>query len=237
MSQALPSDPRNLPGARVRGGKGLSGLPPRQSSSPQITNKVTNGEDEDEVYAKQLIAKIKKGNQEAFGELVQRYNRQVAALAYKMVNNYDEAADVAQIVFVKMYDNVWRFDASKKFYSWLYRITVNASIDYMRKHKRHRHEPLEDFHETTDNSTSDPESHYRRSQISWFVEQAANSLSEKQRSVFVLRDIEGCDIDEVANCMNVSEATVRWYLHRARIKIRKELRRQCPQVLNFLGLY
>ncbi len=237
MSQALSSDPRNLSGTRGRGGKGPSALPAGQSKPQKIAKNATTGEDEDEIYAKQLIARIKKGNQEAFGELVQRYNRQVAALAYKMVSNYDEAADVAQIVFVKMYDNVWRFDASKKFYSWLYRITVNASIDYMRKHKRHRHEPLEDFHETTDSSTTDPESSYRRSQISRFVEQAANSLSEKQRSVFVLRDIEGCDIDEVASCMNVSEATVRWYLHRARTKIRKELRRQCPQVLNFLGLY
>jgi RNA polymerase sigma-70 factor (ECF subfamily) len=237
MSQALDSSSKR--GIASKGGttKGSSTLPPRQQDS-KIRRKGKNKQiDEDEARARLLIKQIQRGNSEAFAELVERYNRQVAALAYKMVSNYDEAADITQIVFVKMYDNVWRFDDSKKFYSWLYRITVNAAIDYMRKHKRHRHESLEDFHETTEASSTSPEAAYRRQQISHFVEEATRSLSEKQRSAFVLRDIEGCDIDEVADSMNVSEATVRWYLHRARTKIRRELRRQCPQVLNFMGLY
>ncbi|UCD63273.1 MAG: RNA polymerase sigma factor [Candidatus Zixiibacteriota bacterium] len=192
--------------------------------------------DDDEVRARKLIAAIKRGNHNAFGELVSRYQRQVAALAYKMVNNYDEAADITQIVFVKMYDNIWRYDRSRKFYSWLYRITINAAIDYMRKHKRHRHEPLEEFHEMIDGTRSDPEVSYRRRQITDSVMLAAGHLSEKQRSVFVLRDLEGCAIDEVATSMEISEATARWYLHRARIKVRQELKRTCPQALKFLGV-
>lgn len=236
MSQALDSSKGGAAGIN-RSSKGSSTLPPRQRQNKIQRKRNKKQVDEDEARARLLIEQIQGGNSEAFAELVERYNRQVAALAYKMVNNYDEAADITQIVFVKMYDNVWRYDDSKKFYSWLYRITVNAAIDYMRKHKRHRHESLEDFHETTETSSTSPEAAYRRQQISHFVEEATHSLSEKQRSAFVLRDIEGCDIDEVADSMNVSEATVRWYLHRARTKIRKELRRQCPQVLNFMGLY
>lgn len=231
MSQALSDGP---------GGEASKGSlkPARRRTTRRIPQEEHLRQvDDDDILAKNLIAQVKKGDQQAFAEIVSRYNRQVAALAFKMVGNYDEAADVTQIVFVKMYDNVWRFDPRKKFYSWLYRITVNAAIDYMRKHKRHRHEPLEDFHEKTDESTTDPESSYRRHQIDRFVRQATRSLSEKQRSAFVLRDIEGCDIDEVATSMNVSEATVRWYLHRARTKIRKELRRECPQVLRFLGIF
>lgn len=230
MSQALSGGPRG----KV---KRNSSKPSRRQTTPRISQQNNSQTvDDDDILARDLIAQVKKGNQQAFAELVSRYNRQVAALAFKMVGNYDEAADVTQIVFVKMYDNVWRFDPKKKFYSWLYRITVNAAIDYMRKHKRHRHEPLEDFHERSDDTSADPESSYRRQQIGLFVRQATRSLSDKQRSAFVLRDIEGCDIDEVANSMNVSEATVRWYLHRARTKIRKELRRECPQVLRFLGI-
>jgi len=231
MSQALSNGPKgkvNEVSSRSSGRHSTPRLPQQNDSSKA---------DDDDILAKDLIARIKKGNQQAFAELVSRYNRQVAALAFKMVGNYDEAADVTQIVFVKMYDNVWRFDPKKKFYSWLYRITVNASIDYMRKHKRHRHEPLEDFHERSDDTTTDPESSYRRHQVGLFVKQATRSLSDKQRSAFVLRDSEGCDIDEVASPMHVSEATVRWYLHRARTKIRKELRRECPQVLRFLGIF
>ena len=225
MTRALESDPKNPSKKHTKVSKATSALAGKDIHS-----------DEDERRARRLIAQIQNGDNQAFAELVGRYNRQVAALAYKMVNNYDEAADITQIVFVKMYDNIWRFDDSKKFFSWLYRITVNAAIDYMRKHKRHRHEPLEEFHETTDNSPADPESSYRSQQIKRFVEDAAKSLSEKQRSVFVQRDLQGRDIDEVADSLNVSEATVRWYLHRARTKIRKELRRECPQVLQFLGI-
>lgn len=195
-----------------------------------------SADDKDEQHVKMLVAEIKKGNRLAFTELVNRYRSQVASLAYKMVNDYDEAADISQLVFVKMSKNIWRYDENKKFYTWLYRITVNASIDYIRKHKRHRHEPLENFSETIENIQADPEFTYRRHQISEFIDEATRSLNEKQRSAFILRDVEGCKIDDVANIMNMPEATVRWYLHRARTKVRKELMRTCPQLLLLLGI-
>lgn len=195
-----------------------------------------SADDNDEQHVKQLVAEIKKGNKLAFTELVNRYRSQVASLAYKMVNDYDEAADISQIVFVKMSKNIWRYDEKKKFYTWLYRITVNAAIDYIRKHKRHRHEPLENFRETIENLQADPEFSYRRQQISEFIDEATKSLNEKQRSAFILRDVEGCKIDDVATIMNMPEATVRWYLHRARTKVRKELLRNCPQLLLLLGI-
>lgn len=193
-------------------------------------------DDRDESEVKALIAKIKSGNQQAFTDLVNKYRSQVAAVAYKMVNDYDEAADIAQTVFVKMSSNIWRYDESKRFYTWLYRITVNASIDYIRKHKRHRHEPLDNFNETIETVYSNPEFSYRRQQISTFIKEAADELNDKQRSAFILRDVEGCKIDDVANIMNMPEATVRWYLHRARTKIRKDLARKCPQLLMLLGI-
>lgn len=191
---------------------------------------------DEELEVKRLIAASKGGNQHAFTELVNRYRGQVASLAYKMVNDYDEAADIAQTVFVKMSRNLWRYDEKKKFYTWLYRITVNASIDYIRKHKRHRHESLENLNESIDSLESDPEFSYRRRQINGYISQAAESLNEKQRSAFILRDVEGCKIDDVASIMNMPEATVRWYLHRARSKVRKELMRRCPHLLLLLGI-
>jgi len=200
------------------------------------SNKSIVANDRDEREVKLLITRIKGGNRRAFTELVNRYRSQVAAVAYKMVNDYDEAADITQIVFVKMAANIWRYDESKRFYTWLYRITVNASIDYIRKHKRHRHEPLENFHESIENLNSSPEFSYRRQQINGYIREAADCLNEKQRSAFILRDVEGCKIDDVANIMNMPEATVRWYLHRARTKIRKELMRKCPQLLLLLGI-
>lgn len=203
--------------------------------SKAVTRRIP-ADDKDEEHVKKLVAEIKRGNKLAFTELVNRYRSQVASLAYKMVNDYDEAADISQIVFVKMSKNIWRYDENKRFYTWLYRITINAAIDYIRKHKRHRHEPLDNFRETIENLQADPEFSFRRQQISNFINEAAKSLNEKQRSAFILRDVEGCKIDDVANIMNMPEATVRWYLHRARTKVRKELMRNCPQLLMLLGI-
>jgi len=191
---------------------------------------------DDEKYVKLLIEEIKSGNKNAFTELVNLYHAQVASLAFKMVNDYDEAADIAQNVFVKMSQNIWRYDSKKKFYTWLYRITVNASIDYIRKHKRHRHEPLENVQKAIENLESNPESLLQRAKIKGYINQATLSLNDKQRSAFILRDVEGCKIDDVANIMDMPEATVRWYLHRARTKIKKELTRRCPQLLLLMGL-
>jgi len=193
-------------------------------------------QDISEYEVKALVAEIKGGNKQAFTKLVRRYRDQVAALAYKMVSDYDEAADIAQDVFVKLAKNIGRYDESRKFSTWLYRVTVNASIDYMRKHDRHRHEQLQDFHDTIEGFQSDPELSFRRRQIDGYIRRAAQSLNEKQRSAFMLRDVEGCKIDDVANVMKMPKATVRWYLHRARTKIRKELARQCPHLLLLLGI-
>nr|HPI33046.1 sigma-70 family RNA polymerase sigma factor [candidate division Zixibacteria bacterium] len=165
-------------------------------------------DERDEERVKELIREIKRGNQLAFAELVRRYRVQVAALAYKMVGDYDEAADIAQNVFVKMSRNIWRYDERRKFYTWLYRITVNASIDYIRKHSRHRHEPLENFENVVEQADRRPDASYHRRQIDDYIREATASLTDKQRSAFVLRDVEGCRIDDVADIMNMPEATV-----------------------------
>jgi RNA polymerase sigma-70 factor, ECF subfamily len=209
---------------------------PKMDESQNSHTAPAGQEDADELRVKELIREIKAGNQHAFSELVSRYRSQVGSLAYKMVNDYDEAADVTQDVFVKMSRNIWRYDERKKFYTWLYRITVNASIDYIRKHSRHRHEPLESLHNVLENMQTGPETSYRLHQINGYIDQATKSLNDKQRSAFILRDVEGCKIDDVANIMDMPEATVRWYLHRARTKIRRELTRRCPHLLMLFGI-
>ncbi|MBU0983632.1 MAG: RNA polymerase sigma factor [candidate division Zixibacteria bacterium] len=191
---------------------------------------------DDEEETKRLIAEFKGGNQHAFTELVRRYHNQIVSLAYKVTGDYDEAADVAQNVFVKMARNIWRYDETKKFYTWLYRITLNASIDHMRKHQRHRHESLDSFPHVAENYRTSPEFGYQRRQLKEHIESAADLLTDKQRSAFWLRDVEGCKVDDVASVMNMPEATVRWYLHRARQRIRKELTRKCPQLLLLMGI-
>jgi len=192
-------------------------------------------DDRIELETKEIVRKIRNGNKHAFSRLVRLYKNQVASLAYKMVGDYDEAADIMQNVFVKVNQNIWRYDENKRFYTWLYRITVNASIDYMRKHHRHQHESIEHVQEKADEKRESPERYYQRNRLREYIHEAADSLNDKQKSAFVLRDVDGCNIDDVANIMNMPEATVRWYLHRARTKIKKELMKKCPQLLIGMG--
>lgn len=208
-------------------------IEPRKIDTKAVKRKAN---DNDEKEVKEIIRRFKKGDQAAFSLLVNRYRNQVGALAFKMVGDYDEAADITQNVFVKTAQNIWRYDENKRFYTWLYRITVNASIDYMRKHRRHRHELLDNVRETVENHRDNPESNYRSSKLREYIEEATEKLNGKQKSAFILRDIEGCQIDAVANIMEMPEATVRWYLHRARQKIKKDLLRRCPSLLIAIGI-
>ncbi|MEW5923918.1 MAG: sigma-70 family RNA polymerase sigma factor [Candidatus Zixiibacteriota bacterium] len=192
--------------------------------------------DQIEAQTREIVRRIKDGDQRAFSEIVRLYRNQVAALAYRVVNDYDDAADIVQDVFVKTSQNIWRYDENKKFYTWLYRITLNASIDYLRKHKRHQHEPIDDVRERTDSRVDTPDAVYRKEQLNHHLSEAIASLTGKQRSAFILRDVDGCHIKHVSDIMNMPEATVRWYLYRARQTVRKELLERCPQLLLAIGL-
>lgn len=206
------------------------------TNSTRSTKSTRRLGDDDETDVKRLVSEFKQGNQRSFTELVRRYRPQVISLAYKMTADYDEASDVAQNVFLKMARNIWRYNPDKKFYTWLYRITVNASIDHMRKVQRHRHEPLEQIFNIPESRINDPDYSFYRRQLRQHVSKASLKLSDKQRTAFMLRDVEGCRVTDVSRMMDMPEATVRWYLHRARAQIRKELLRRCPHILTTMGL-
>jgi RNA polymerase sigma-70 factor (ECF subfamily) len=208
-----------------------------KDSNRQIDHPVElDSESFHEIQVKQLIQQYKRGDERAFAAIVQLYRKQVAALAYRVVRDYDDAADVTQIVFTKMIENVRNYDDDKKFYTWLYRITFNASIDYLRKHRRHRHEAIEELGDLLESNGADPARQLQCRQLGSEIESAASHLTERQRSAIVLRDVNGCRVDDIARIMDMPQATVRWYLHRARMSIRRELQRRCPQLLIAMGI-
>ncbi len=179
---------------------------------------------EDEAETLKIIDEIRAGNKDAYQGLMDRYKSQVAGVAYRMVGDYDDAKDVTQLVFVKMVKNLHRYDPSKRFSTWLYRITINASIDYIRKHKRHTHEDLENYSESLENFEASPADIYHRKYIRYLILKAAERLNDKQRAAFILKDFEGHEVSEVAEILDMPPATVRWYIHRARLALRRELK-------------
>jgi len=195
-----------------------------------------NSSKEKEEELLEIIKKAQGGDQEAFQEIVQRYKVQVAGIAYRMVGDYEDAKDISQMVFVKIYQNLHRFDTTKKLSTWLYRITINASIDFIRKFRKHKLEVLDNIIGELKEKKNDVEGVYQRGLIRLAVDEALESLNPKQRSVFVLRDLEGLDIKEVSQVTGMPQATVRWYLHRARAKLRDELVKHHPSILEKAGI-
>jgi RNA polymerase sigma-70 factor (ECF subfamily) len=157
-----------------------------------------------------------------------RYRKHVIGIAFGMVGDLDDAKDVAQLVFVKTARNLDSYDPSRKFSTWLHRITVNASIDYIRKRKRHAHEVLDDYAESLENFEASPASIYERKRLRRLILDAASTLKRKQRLAFVMRYLDDREVREISEILDMPETTVRWYIHRARLTLRRELRRRFP---------
>lgn len=231
MSKRAPAAPRTT--API-GKRKTSARAPKPVPPPALTPDEAAEKDETEV--KEIIKQIQAGKTHLFKQITDRYRSQVAGIAYKMVGDYDDAKDISQMVFVKTFYNIKRFDLTKRFSTWLYRIAVNASIDYIRKFKKHKFEDLEDTGEPNLRTNMTPERTFQLKELGEFVRESAKKLNEKQHQAFVLKDLEGLDIDEIAQIMGMPQATVRWYLHRARKKLRGDLRRRFGPVLSKMGI-
>jgi RNA polymerase sigma-70 factor (ECF subfamily) len=216
-----PDAPESMPEERLAGVSGPGASLPEKG---------------DETEIKEIIRQIQDGNSQLFQELVDRYRSQVAGIAYKLVRDSDDAKDITQTVFVKMFYNIERFDLSKRFSTWLYRIAVNAAIDHIRKFKKHRFEDIDETTETPASGMATPERIYQLKEVREYILEAMEKLNEKQRTAFVLKDLEGLDIEETAQIMGMPQATVRWYLHRARKRLRQDLRRRFGPFLGRLGI-
>ena len=183
---------------------------------------------------RELIIRAQEGDQSAFQELVEMYRTRVASIAYSVVGNYEDAKDIAQEVFIKIYRSLGRFDVKKKFFTWLYRLTVNASIDFLRANKKRSHQESidseESFAQYADHRDVGDiegviEKHERRELFAKIVE----DLNPKQKIAFTLCDLQGESSAAAAKILNCPQATLRWYLHEARKKIRLTVQEKYPE--------
>jgi len=186
----------------------------------------TNGGFGEDPEVAALIRRVNEEDPAAFRELVERYKTQVAGLAFKMIGDYEDAKDISQIVFVKAFLNLKRFDTKRKFSTWLLRITVNSTIDYWRRYRKHKYEALEEAADKADDLGRTPEAVFFKKVTDEKIRKALDVLNPMQRSVFILRDMEGMDMADVAKIVDMPQITVRWHLHKARVRLRTELSRK-----------
>jgi RNA polymerase sigma-70 factor (ECF subfamily) len=162
-----------------------------------------------------ILQRCLDGSEEAFAELVDKYQQRAFWIAYHVVGQVEPARDVVQEAFVRVHRSLGRFDFARNFYTWFYRIVTNLAIDHLRKIQTARATQLEDFAHVlpaADETSAVAETRETR-ELVW---RTLDKLDGKFRSVLVLRDIHELSCREIAPILKVTHATVRWRLHRGR---------------------
>ena len=172
-----------------------------------------------------LVQLTLSGETAAFEQIIRRYETRVMTLAARLLGTRDDAADVAQEVFLRAFKYLHRLDLQKPFEPWLMRITVNACRDAARRRQRRR-DTLVDI-ETTEalDPSPDPHADLARKQERLMLQTALDSLPEKERLAILLRDVEGLSTAEVASILQSSETTVRSQVSRGRLRLKAAIDR------------
>lgn len=179
----------------------------------------------------ELIRAAAAGDRRAFSELVRLKRERVVRIAQQITGNLDDALDVAQAVFIKLWSRLGRFDPERRFDTWLYKITVNAAIDLMRSQGTRTSLQALPAEPQDPGTEGGPEAALDLARLQQAFWQLAKQLSPKQRAVFVLKEVEGMPTAEVARVMGVRESTVRNHLLQARRALRLGLERDYPDLV------
>ena len=170
-----------------------------------------------------LVKRFIEGDRRAFDRIVERYEKKIFAVAFRMMGNEDEALDIAQETFIKAYEHIGSFHGDSKLFTWLYRIATNCSINALRKKKLKETFLLDKERSYIPTPVPDPEREFKAVMIRERVDRAVKTLPPKQKSVFILRQFEGLSFAEIAVIMKRSVGGVKaTYFHATR-KLRKQL--------------
>lgn len=175
---------------------------------------------------KELVRLAQDGRQDAFAELVSKYQSKVFSMAMSFIRNREAADDAAQEVFLKAYLALPKFHLKSEFGTWLYRIAINHIKDVLRRRGRAKEVPLDDVREVSvtdenglESAERERETEARRS----LVQRLVRALPEKYQVILTLRDIQGLAYDEISEVLHLSPGTVDSRLHRARKMLRRDL--------------
>ncbi|NIP99265.1 MAG: sigma-70 family RNA polymerase sigma factor [Nitrospinaceae bacterium] len=180
-----------------------------------------------------LVRDLKAGHVEAFDKIFELYQRKIYALAFNMTRNQMDAQDITQEVLLTIYRKIDTFQGKSAFSSWVYRITLNATYMKLRSKKKDQfvqldegypafnhagfqNEKLSDWSKSTDSLLFSNETRA-------MIQKAVDQLPEKEKVVFILRDVEGLSTEKVGDILDLTVPAVKSRLHRARLFLRKKL--------------
>jgi RNA polymerase sigma factor (sigma-70 family) len=178
-----------------------------------------------------LLQKAIHQDLDAYSQLIRLYHSKIFGLVYNMTGNREDAEDVVQDVFVKAYSSLPRFKGESSFYTWIYRIAVNRTINFLKKNRKRTLLSLDDVDEAIErdpayvelSAKATPLKDIDLSELQERLNKALLTLSEKHRAVVVLHDIQGVSHEEIAKMLCCSPGTVRSRLFYARQCLQREL--------------
>ena len=178
-----------------------------------------------------IIAKVLDGDADAFEPLVVAHQSFVYNIALKMLSNPDDAFDISQEAFIKAYRSLKDFKGESSFSSWLYRITANMCLDFMRRNKKRKAASIVYLDDEDDSkelelpdTRFDPVTELERKELRGAINDALNLLPEDQRSILLLRELNGMSYAEISEALKLEQGTVKSRLSRARARLAKILK-------------
>jgi RNA polymerase sigma-70 factor (ECF subfamily) len=181
-----------------------------------------------------LVEQCRQGDSEATERLILKYQNRIYNAVLKICANTDDAAELTQETFVKVIENIGKFESRSSFYTWAFRIAVNLTLNYCQRNARLRFRSLdaeEDEHDAQvkrvlkellmDEASPDPAAVAQNKELCETVVKALGKLDDEQRAVVVLRDIEGMNYSQIAEVLEIELGTVKSRLSRARSELRE----------------
>jgi RNA polymerase sigma-70 factor, ECF subfamily len=169
-----------------------------------------------------LVERYRNGDRDAFTDLVVRYQRPIYNAAFWILRSADDAKDIAQDVFLKVAERLDEYDSHHRFFSWIYRIAVNESLNLLRRNGNQ--EWLDDEVDIPGPDTANPESQATAAERSRHIQRALMDLSVNDRTVLMLRHFSDCSYDEIAEILELDAKTVKSRLFEARHRLRETLK-------------
>jgi RNA polymerase sigma-70 factor (ECF subfamily) len=178
---------------------------------------------------RQLVQVIRGGDTEAFETLVRRKTSKVYALCYRVIGNAEDAKDISQLVFLKLWENLEKYDPQYAFDTWLYRMVTNVAIDFMRNKQSRENAVNSNLRLVRTSAEAEQTVTVQRKEVEGLFNEISNVLSPKQKTIFIMNQMEDLPSAEIAKILGCRESTVRNHLFNARKLMQEQLQKRYPE--------
>src|ERR1044071_661629 len=182
-----------------------------------------------EIDDRQLVQTIREGDADAFETPVRRKTSKVYALCYRIIGNAEDAKDISQLVFLKLWENLEKYDPHYTFDTWLYRMVTNVAIDFMRNKQSRDNAVNSNLRLVKTEADAEQGVVVQRKEVENVFNDVSSVLSPKQKTIFIMNQMEDLPSAEIAKILGCRESTVRNHLFNARKAMQQQLQKRYPE--------